>query len=100
MKKFHKTVTPPLYCFYEILIQNFFRYFEGHIFLRLFSKFNEGNSPTDFGVVYLYTGAWTIIFICLDIWLCSSLNLNIPFKGYVLLYHQIYTEKFTFNFPF
>ena len=25
MKKFHKTVTPPPYCFYEILIQNFDR---------------------------------------------------------------------------
>ena len=34
MKKFHKTVTPPLYCFYEILIQNFDRILSTYVVLN------------------------------------------------------------------
>ena len=34
MKKFHKTVTPPLYCFYEILIQKFDRISSTYVFLN------------------------------------------------------------------
>ena len=36
MTTFHKIVTPPppLYCFYEILMLIFSRFFEGHIFLN------------------------------------------------------------------
>ena len=34
MKKFHKTVTPPPYCFYEILIQNFDRISSTYVVLN------------------------------------------------------------------
>ena len=34
MKKFHKTVTPPPYCFYEILIQKFDRISGTYVFLN------------------------------------------------------------------
>ena len=34
MKKFHKTATPPLYCFYEILIQKFDRISGTYVFLN------------------------------------------------------------------
>ena len=35
MKEFHKTVTPPpLYCFYEILIQKFDRISGTYVFLK------------------------------------------------------------------
>ena len=34
MKKFHKTATPPPYCFYEILIQNFDRISSTYVVLN------------------------------------------------------------------
>ena len=41
MKKFHKTVTPPPYCFYEILIQKFYRISGTYSLVRLVRPHTE-----------------------------------------------------------